>query len=147
MINKVMKLNLMRIFFGMGLIVAASCTGNSSKEDGDNLYKEVIAIHDEVMPKMGTIQNLRTEMNTRISELDSTSADYEDQKTILENQIAELDAADGHMMGWMRNFQVNHEGWPEDSVISYLNNQKVLISDVRDEVNSALESSEELLKR
>ncbi|CAN0595577.1 unnamed protein product [Laminaria digitata] len=52
------------------------------------------------------------------------------------------------MMAWMRQYnpEVMEDGTPHEEVMTYLNEQKVAIEKVRDQMNQALASGEEALK-
>ena len=125
-----------------------SC-GNNQKSNNEklekDLYDEVIGIHDEVMPKMSTLLSLESQIKEKILEIDSADVDAVKEIQILNVQISELQDADEAMMQWMRNFQVDHEGWSHDSVMSYMLKEKKTISLVRDQMLEVIDESEELL--
>ena len=110
------------------------------------LYDEVIEIHDEVMPKMSTILALERQLKEKIQELDSASPDETAKIELLKNQIPKLQEADEAMMQWMRNFQVNQEGWSHDSVMSYMGDEKDRITIVREKMLETITETEQLLK-
>ena len=125
-----------------------SC-GNNQKSNNEklekDLYDEVIGIHDEVMPKMSTLLSLESQIKEKILGIDSADVVAIKEIQILNVQISELQDADEAMMQWMRNFQVDQEGWSHDSVMSYLENEKKTISLVRDQMLEVIDESEELL--
>ena len=125
-----------------------SC-GNSQKNSNEklekDLYDEVIGIHDEVMPKMSTLLSLENQLKERIQELDTSEMNSAEEIKKLNEQISELQVADEAMMQWMRNFQVDQEGWSHDSIMSYMENEKRSISMVRDQMLAIIDSSEKLL--
>ncbi len=59
----------------------------------NQLMKETIAVHDEVMPKMGEIKSL-------ISKLEEADVDQEAASEV----ISALKDGHGHMMSWMKEF-------------------------------------------
>ena len=126
-----------------------SC-GNNQKTDEKKLekqlYDEVIEIHDEVMPKMSTILALERQLKEKIQELDSASPDETAKIELLKNQIPKLQEADEAMMQWMRNFQVNQEGWSHDSVMSSMGHEKDRITIVREKMLETITETEQLLK-
>lgn len=62
---------------------------------------KAIAIHDEVMPKMGEIIALKGEIKAKIESLDSTSA----EKPALEAAYDALVKGEDGMKDWMHNYQ------------------------------------------
>ena len=123
-----------------------SCGNNKDMEKLESdLYEEVIGIHDEVMPEMNTLLTLESSLRDKILALDSTDINDLEKIRILENQIDILQEADESMMQWMRNFQVDQESWPHDSVMSYLGKEKERIRQVRDQMLTVIAESEKLL--
>ena len=57
-------------------------TKSEQKTDEADLYAEVIAIHDDVMPLMGDINNLRERIDTKLEvlEQDSLNLSAQDQE-------------------------------------------------------------------
>lgn len=125
-----------------------SC-GNSQKNSNEklekDLYDDVIGIHDEVMPKMSTLLSLEKQLKEKIQKVDTSETNSAEEIKKLNDQILELQVADEAMMQWMRNFQVDQEGWSHDSVMSYMEQEKKNISLVRNQMLKIIENSEELL--
>ncbi len=109
-----------------------------------NQMKEVLAIHDEVMPKMGTIGKLVAELNTKV---DSTEAGME-----YDAAKKDLQAAHKSMMDWMHDFG---ERFNSDEILNgkelspekqqWLTDEEEKIKVVRDQCNSSIEKAEKLL--
>jgi len=130
-------------------IIITGCGLNQEEKNKklqQDLYDEVMVMHDEVMPKISNILSLEKDLEGGITELDSLDPNYSEQVKILKNQIARLQQADESMMQWMRNFEVNQEGWPHDSIMSYLSKEKERISEVRDQMLGAIKGAEDLVK-
>lgn len=126
-----------------------SCGNNekkSNEQQEKDLYDEVIGIHDEVMPKMSTLLSLENQLKEKIQELDASEINNAEEIKKLHDQISELQVADEAMMHWMRNFQVDQEGWSHDSIISYMEYEKKQISQVKDQMLRVIDSSEKLLE-
>ena len=130
------------------ITLTISCSPNQDKEQQkmeEELYAEVMAVHDEVMPKMSRILSLERELKEAVEGLDSASSESLEKLEYLERHIARLQEADEAMMQWMRSFEVNQEGWAHDSIMSYLEKEKKRISQVQDKMLVAIEEAEGLL--
>ncbi|MDH5610022.1 MAG: hypothetical protein OEY56_11140 [Cyclobacteriaceae bacterium] len=125
--------------FLSAILFMAACTTTNQK---DEIIKAVIAVHDEVMPKMGemrsTSKSLRSLAGEKLSATDTLGA------ASLTQAADALDAANQSMMDWMHNFDPNYTGTQEE-VIGYFTDEKTKITGVRDEMNQALEKGKSLL--
>ena len=139
-----LKFNLFALFF----ILLISCKGDKKEvpRSDSSKMKEVLAIHDEVMPKMGRLGKLISELKTKE---DSTEIGlrYKEARE-------DLQAAHKSMMEWMQGF--GKKFGPEeiqDGKELTVEKQKLLdaeeakIKGVRDAINSSLEKAEDLLKQ
>src|SRR5688500_4839124 len=72
-------------------------------EQGGNqeLYDDVMDIHDEVMPKMDDIYKLKEKLKNQLTDAPNMA---EEKRREIETIISRLDAASEGMMVWMRNF-------------------------------------------
>ena len=84
------------MFVALGTFLL-SCKGEK-KEEGDkgSLMKEVMAIHDEVMPEMGKVGKLVGRLKGMV---DSTA-----QGQRYEKAMKDLQASHAGMMDWMKDF-------------------------------------------
>lgn len=133
-------------------MLAFACGGGASDqsqpEDPTTLeeqkWEEVMAVHDEVMPKMSEINRLSRSLR-----------DYkENQETIdpqaeqrIDAAIQELSTAEERMWDWMNNLkQLDglREQQSHEEIMNYLNEEKTAIDQVRDEMMSAIEEAEKL---
>ncbi len=85
------------------LILIFSCRDNKEKGDSDyseskKIYGRALEIHDEVMPKMGTIMDLQKELKQKKEQT-------EDEEKIkkINASLQQLENAHRAMMNWMRN--------------------------------------------
>jgi hypothetical protein len=100
-----------------------SCnTGSETKDGGETSHhttsttmadprvSELMAIHDSIMPAMGTIMNLKKSVSADLLMTDSLIAikptdAVKNQKTIAQDIQARLDEADRAMMDWMHQYK------------------------------------------
>jgi hypothetical protein len=131
------------IFVSLSLLTA--CTGSKEQkqqEDIRALEKEVIAIHDEVMPKMSDIARLLSilEIDEENSSIDSLT-----HKDISES-IAELNMGDSLMWEWMHNYR-KPEDAPLDSIEAYLQSEITRVTKVRDVMLEGIKNAEALVQK
>lgn len=128
------------------LITATSCKNENKESTKEkSQMQEVLAIHDEVMPKMGTIGNLISQIDEALKTTDSTEA-------LLS---ASQDLKDSHkaMMDWMKGFG---ERFDSDEILKgkilteekqkHLDEEEASVKALRDKMNSSIENAQELLK-
>ena len=135
------------------LLLVVTIFGNSCKEEKKEAPKpnpqmeKVMAIHDEVMPKMGTLGRLAGELKKAME--DSTQvashAKYKEALTELQN-------ANRSMMDWMRDFGTRFdpdeifEGkeLTEEKQI-WLDEEEENVKELRNLINSSIEEAENSL--
>ncbi len=118
------------------LIAILVMTGCQSGNNIDLLKEQVMAVHDEVMPKMGELRKVEKSLR-------ELSPGNPDSVVIITEANAIKAASDG-MMQWMRNYEPDFEG-SEEEYIEYLNTQMKEIEKVRDDMNSSLEAGKQRL--
>ena len=122
------------------LLACQSSTQQKEEVDLDELRKEVLAIHDEVMPKMGTLKRVK---NSLLLQADSLGATDSLSTTLRETADA-IAVANENMMAWMRQYEPAFEGTDEE-VLRYLQEQKSSIEKVQKDMLESLAKGEELL--
>lgn len=133
--------------FLLALIIIASC-GEKKDNTREELLNKVLAVHDEVMPKMGDIMKYKKELNAKIDALiDAGSEENEEQIATLQKAVEDLDNSHDDMMNWMHGFDRNFESEVQEDVIAYLKDQMTKIETVGKETNTALKNAEELLNK
>ncbi|WP_031445626.1 hypothetical protein [Arenibacter algicola] len=124
------------------IAVAYSCK-DENKENSQ--MKGVMAIHDEVMPKMGTIGKLVAQLDEKITN-DASSDDYVAARE-------ELKAAHKAMMDWMKSFGDRFDG---DEILNgkalteekqkWLDEEETKVKALKDQINSSIKQAEDLLQ-
>ncbi len=134
-------------------LTMAACVGPDEGESEDvadkdsivaelhALEKEVIDVHDEIMPRMAILNNAHVKL-IRQREDDDLSAE---QRTILHTAILHLEEADSLMWDWMHNYsRPDYEG-NLDSIRIYLANEKVTVLHMKEKFLSSMAEGEALL--
>lgn len=135
-----------------------SCTENAEKKTPettpiaqDNLidqtFKEVMAIHDEVMPRMGDINRIRRTLKNALEEKQDSVGTAE--VTRVQQAILQLEEADSLMMEWMAAFNPGYAQakTAQDSVavLNFLEKERVRITTVRDRMLESINYGNEIL--
>lgn len=102
----------------------------------ETLYNEVMAVHDDVMPKMNDLYKLKQSLKKKIEETPGLDASTKAQ---IEGSIARIDSASEGMMQWMRSFNPIPDSVNETMAREYLEKEKVKVQEVKDDILEALE--------
>lgn len=155
-----MKIN--TLYLVAVMIVALVSCGNPKKENNADieienkevpaeqraqmaLYDEVIEIHDEIMPQMEDMMSAKGKLQEKLDTLrDQDSANPAIPE--LESAINSLAEADEAMMNWMRKFTPQEDVEDHQAVINYYQDQKVKITEVKQQMSDAMTEANRLLK-
>ncbi|MBT8231640.1 MAG: hypothetical protein HKO66_12455 [Saprospiraceae bacterium] len=121
------------LFFIM--LLGILCKPDLSNPKVEALYTEVIAIHDEVMPKMSTIHKLKK----KLKKIENGVV----TKVLIDN----LDKADEGMMQWMEDFAVfkKMDDKSDEEKIKFLEEEKEKITKVSVNMKSSISIAEAYL--
>jgi hypothetical protein len=133
--------------FLLMLITLTGCKNEKTKiADLPTKMQQVMAIHDEVMPKMGTIGKLVEELNSKI---DTTEQGQKYQKA-----LSDLQDAHSAMMDWMKGFGNRFDseeilkGKPlSDQKKEWLKEEEEKVKVMRDKVYESIANAEKLLQQ
>lgn len=106
-----------------------------------DLKKEVMEIHDLVMPKMIKMEDLKDSVQALVTEVDIDKAiEIMATSEALDDGIAAMDS-------WMKNFKhiEKDDSKTHEEKMTYYNEQKAEITTVRDKMLSSIEKAEKLL--
>ena len=114
---------------------------NASAEGGNQkLYEEVMAVHDDVMPKMDDIYKLKRKLKEQLSSDNLAS----DRRKAIADAIKNLDTASEGMMEWMRNFNPLPDSAGQEKARDYLLAEKDKIQRVKDDMLKSIETAQSL---
>lgn len=132
------------LIFALSIFIQ-SC-GNKQVEENKSQREQVIAVHDEVMPKMGQLKSLEKAAIQKAEELQNSDIPDEAKIDSLKNLAAKLNQAYEGMFVWMRQYSTEDGDKTPEEVKAYLDEQLVLVSKVNEEIKAALAEAELLLK-
>ena len=134
-----------QVLTAIALIALLSC--NSDKKEEQMLFDEVMALHDEVMPKMGTLRSLANELSSKADSLSMDSLmDNSNSINEMRSLSKSLKDANEGMMEWMRQYEQVEEGTPHGEVMQYLQEQRKLVQKVREDMINSKENAEKYLQ-
>ncbi len=143
-----MKTNTFLLLFFAVFFVIACNNGAKQQEAQEKVWSELMAVHDEVMPKMGEVNRLAQELAAKAAALDSTQMD---SKNALLAGVQALEQADEAMMTWMSEVQnpdkMKEAGKTHEEIMAYLSGEKGKIEKVKEAILSSLQQGEALLKQ
>ncbi len=110
----------------------------------DGLWDQVMALHDEVMPEMSTINQLTQDLTPYLEsdELDKPMAEK------VNNAIKLLEAGEESMFTWMNELQqlgALRNGKTHEEIVNYLNGELSKMQTVKEKMTSSISSGQALL--
>lgn len=121
---------------GICLVLGSCQTGN--KQEIEAMDQKIMAIHDEVMPRIGEVLSLRKQVQAKMAEVCKDAA-----CTDTFNALSyALTKADADMMHWMRNYR-KPEG--ADTALVYLQTQMEEIEKVKAQILFGINHSKAFL--
>ena len=126
----------------LSLFLTLSC---AEKKQKDTRMQEVIAVHDSVMPKMGQIGQLISQLKP-LADSSASDSRYTDA-------IADLQQANTAMMDWMQGFgdRFDYAEIQEGKTLSaqkseWLDEELVSVKEMARAMNESISQAESLLK-
>jgi hypothetical protein len=155
-----------KIIFPLVAISMLTACNNAGKEDHsqhetidgkavvqapvDSLFDEVMAGHDEVMPKMGKVRGAQARAKAMLDSIAKLPAKAQDAaidlKKKLETLVNELNYADFAMDKWMTEFNMDSAVNNVQERLKYLESEKGKVTKVKEAVLGGLAKADSLLK-
>lgn len=133
--------------------IASACS-NPQKDQAEKLEKEVMMIHDAVMPKMGELVSLESAISKRIALLDSVTQSHPNDtnaQSSLKKALqlsSQLKKADDGMMDWMHRYKGDSlKKLAPEEAIKALTHEKINIEQVSDDMLKSIEEAQNFLKQ
>ena len=106
------------------------------------LFRSVMDIHDEIMPRIENIYQLKKQLQDKIAASTDMAAD---KKQELEQVIAQLDSADRSMMDWMHTFNPLPDSADQEKARAYLESEMEKIKKVRELMNESIGKAKDVV--
>ncbi|MBM3414445.1 MAG: hypothetical protein FJY16_05870 [Bacteroidetes bacterium] len=123
---------------------------NTPKTPADSLFKQVMDIHDQVMPKLGKIRGAQKRAQQVLDSLSTLSARHAKELTTykqdVETLINSLDYADFAMDKWMIEFNMDSAKDNQELRVAYLRAELDKVSNVKKAILGSLSKVDSLLK-
>ncbi|TDB63484.1 viral A-type inclusion protein [Arundinibacter roseus] len=135
------------------ILLLGACT-NTEKQQVETLEKQVMMIHDAVMPKMGELMRLHKKTSQKVAEMDSllllTPADS--ALTATRTQALELSLqlkkADEGMMGWMHQYRADSlKALPTPQAIEAYTKEKEKIENVSEQMLKSIAEAKAFVEK
>jgi hypothetical protein len=144
-VKKPMAMKMKKVVFLLFLVATVAACSNEQKEQRDALMAEVMAAHDEVMPKMGELRKTAKDLQAKADSLGAlTDQDFAAEISTLRRAAKKIEDANEGMMEWMRQFEMPDNEAPIAEVLVYLKEQKEKVDKVKDEMLKSLEEGKAL---
>lgn len=138
------------IFLSLAFAAFSACDNGASKNM--QLQEEVIAVHDSIMPKMGTFvrDNLKvgillTKMDS-LKQLDPTLDTVQERERLLALQ-SKFKQVNEEMTDWMHNFEPSPEDKKAEEVESYLKSELAKIKALKNKFAETENESHQVLSK
>ncbi len=117
----------------------SGCKQQASQEE--ELYAEVMVLHDEVMPLMNTTAKLKNSLD---AQLDTLADPVLVQKySVIKEDLA---AANATMMQWMRGFTHADKSLADDEKLEFYQQEKVKMEAIKVQFDEAIMNAENALR-
>ncbi len=136
------------IAFGSLWLFLAACTNDhqhhqNSQSNYNELEEKVMAVHDEVMPKMGQMKALKKQLGAAKDSLARQKPANDSLIQILQSRIEALEQADRAMWDWMHQYKVpTHED--DSAIVAYLEDEMKRVTEVKEKMLQSIEQGKSL---
>ena len=118
---------------------------NPGQNEQQKLKDKVIAVHDEVMPKIGNLKSVQKDLLVKVKELEKRHPADSAHIDALRSTVNDCEEAYNNMFVWMRQFQSDYGEMTDEEIRDYLNNQLQKVEKVNQDIKSALNHADSLL--
>ncbi len=120
-----------------------SCKNNTDNES-KKLYDDIMKMHDEVMPKIGELNELKSKVKSISDSLPKDQIALHDSMI---NTILLLTKADDNMMDWMNTFENKNGDKDQSKTTIYYKEQKKKMKSVSDDIFMSMAIANKLINK
>ncbi len=134
-----------QIVFLLVIVTACNQTAQQQQEE-QKRWEEMMAIHDEVMPKMADINALSRQLKEKLAVLDTTQTEAQQK---LRQTIEALSAAEDGMMTWMAEIEplsTLRETKKHEEIMTYLAEELKKVTKVKEDMLRSIELGQQALQ-
>jgi hypothetical protein len=124
------KTNIFALIFSALFVLTIGCN-NDNKESESAINKEIMVVHEDIMPKMSEINRLKRQLGRY---KDSVSEENAEMKDSLINTILMLSKMEDGMSDWMNNYKYPNPDLSHDAMIKYLTGQRDTVKHLSDDI-------------
>lgn len=137
------------LFTFIGFLWIASCKNEpKSKSPEDILFKQVMRVHDEVMPKMKKVNEAKQRAQLLLDTLASSRQSRDSAYALqLQRLIQELDYASFVMDTWMGEFQIDKDRNNQQLRMKYLESELEKVTVVKTAILNSLSRADSLIRQ
>lgn len=142
---KIRFMKLFRICLIFCLVLGFQACGQNQEELNVQKRAEVLAVHDEVMPKMGNLKSLENRALRKAEEFNAMQPVDSVQVQAMKNLALELDQAYEEMFVWMRQYGTEDGSRSPEEIKLYLEDQMISVSKVNVKIKEVIAKADSLL--
>ncbi len=119
-----------------------STSGDSPSNELKMLEDKVLAIHDEVMPKMKDITDITAQLRAIKAGIKETPEGKLESPDGLEQVMGSLKLAEQGMWDWMKAYSDQKATLKEDQLKSFYEKEMVIVTKVKEDMLSSIEKAQ-----
>jgi hypothetical protein len=143
--QRIFSVNKTTLFVALicSLFVFSVACGNNDKDSESKINKDIMAVHEDIMPKMGEINRIKRQLSRY---KDSVSEDNAEMKDSLINTILMLSKTEDSMSDWMDHYKYPNPDVTHEEMIKYLTGQRDSIKLLSDDIYMSIAVANGFLK-
>jgi hypothetical protein len=143
--QRIFRFNKTNIFVVLICSLFTFCVacGNDDKESESKINKDIMVVHEDIMPKMSEINRIKRQLSRY---KDSVSEDNAEMKDSLINTILMLSKTEDSMSDWMDHYKYPNPDATHEEMIKYLTGQRDSIKLLSDDIYMSIAVANGFLK-
>jgi hypothetical protein len=131
------------------IVITGACQKNVEEGEEKQIKDEVMSIHDEIMPEMQIVFNLKKQLIHKRDSLQQVDPDemLSPATNEIDLSIQKLNEANQSMMQWMRNYNPDPDIEQEEKRIAYYKKERDNIREVKSQFEIAIHNAQQILAK